>query len=132
MTGDEPTDATLGWCGVEDVHDPHGWQGDGTRGSVHGKAYWCQGRTADPVLEQRVARQGRLAYYAYGKMTDGKSAVTGAALPDWHNTTAAVRHAWIEAARAVRADTLDPDWAHRTGADHSTAPWNRNTPGGAH
>ena len=45
---------------------------------------------------------GRIAYEAYCEETNWKSAVTGAALPTFHETSEAVQKGWVAVAVAVR------------------------------
>lgn len=82
------------------------------------------GQTPEARLVQRAERQARIAYYAHGKMTDGRDQ-RGVPLPDWANLPPSQRALWFEVARSVRMDTLNPDWATQTGADNPVAPWRR-------
>lgn len=83
--------------------------------------------TDGPRLERRPERQGRIAYYAYGQLANWlrHERANAVPLPNWDMLTQEEQQAWVHVATAVRADTLDPDWAHRTGADNPVAPWNR-------
>lgn len=47
---------------------------------------------------------GRIAYEAYCKSTDGKSAITGADLPTFYDTPLAVQEAWVAAAGAIKVE----------------------------
>lgn len=54
----------------------------------------------------------KLAYNAYCYTTDWKSAVTGAPLPQFDQTSPAVKLAWSAAAKAVSDAVLDRVEAH--------------------
>lgn len=49
---------------------------------------------------------GRTAYEAYAATAGGKSLITGAELPPFYETPAAVQAGWIAAATAARAAVL--------------------------
>lgn len=48
-----------------------------------------------------MADLGKVAYEGYFKKCDGKSLISGAALPTWENQSKAIQEAWEEAAEAV-------------------------------
>ena len=45
---------------------------------------------------------GKIAYEAYCVVSDGKSLVSGQALPSWENLNQEIQGAWNAAAQAVR------------------------------
>lgn len=51
-------------------------------------------------MERELAQ---VAYEAYRDFADGKSLVSGAVLPAWHNLGPEIRQAWRAAADAVTA-----------------------------
>lgn len=53
-------------------------------------------------MESEECYLGRTAYEAYCETTGWKSAVTGADLPQFYDTPAAVQAGWIAAAQAVK------------------------------
>jgi hypothetical protein len=52
-------------------------------------------------MEENEIKLARIAYEAYCETTDWKSAITGADLPPFDETSKAVQHGWIAAAVAV-------------------------------
>lgn len=50
---------------------------------------------------QNVRSPGQVSYEAYCADADGKSLVSGAALPAWADLPDEIRHAWEAAGRAV-------------------------------
>lgn len=50
---------------------------------------------------------GRIAYEAYCETTDWKSAVTGAALPQFFDTPEKVQNGWAAAAAAVEGEVVE-------------------------
>lgn len=53
-------------------------------------------------MEEENNHYARLAYEAYCATTGGKSAISGAPLPKYHEQSDLIRLAWINGARAVR------------------------------
>ncbi len=50
---------------------------------------------------------GKVAYDAYFKQCDGKSLISGAPLPQWHEQSEAIRTAWNVAAETVIAEVTE-------------------------
>lgn len=44
---------------------------------------------------------GQVAYHGYFEASNGKSLISGAALPQWHEQSQEIRTAWDAAANAV-------------------------------
>lgn len=49
---------------------------------------------------------GQIAYEAYYTYSDGRSLISGAALPTWADQASSIQEAWTAAANAVAATTI--------------------------
>jgi hypothetical protein len=58
------------------------------------------------MVRRRWTVNGKTAYEAYRKHSDGKSLVTGKPIPEWDELHGAIKDAWNAAARAVLRELL--------------------------